>query len=438
MNTNDYVAWREKLAEALTTNPDKQFSRKHAALANRIRETEFPDPTILKYYTHPIVSSDETLASFKPEWQKPDGMLLMELCQELFEWTSRGGLCRFMRSFTPGFLVWNLVHANYDASKRAGQEKATISSRLNKPKQKPPEGKLMTDFFRPTKSMPNTQVKPLNAEAPLIRDIHGTRKHSSSDYLEELRVSYIPSQVQPYAMFNFKSAPDDWPSQLSSSTNGPSKRALSNASSESTDNEFVDEELLQRKPKWSPDEITRIWIPKAYVRHALPAKLEAWQQSEVVRKTMKKKVKPTSGTQHGAMDQFVRRGSRGKLSETGRSDSAMRKENAPLNPLTPARKNSVRGENEVPFETPSTQVAVGFSVLTFSTSDEDDLPSPSQLLNFITPNKSKPVGQRDENIRIGHTRRTDGETSQNIKKGEERVVSGFRESPGGTLYEIEG
>jgi Holliday junction resolvase Gen1 C-terminal domain len=376
MNTSDYVAWREKLAEALTTNSDKQFSRKHAALANRIRETEFPDPTILKYYTHPIISSDETLATFKPEWQKPDFGLLIGLCQELFEWTSRGGLCRLMRSFTPGFLVWDLVHATHDTSKRAGQEKAFAPTKLNKPKQKPPAGKLMTDFFRPTKSIPDTQVKPLNAETPSILDIHGTRKHPSNDYLEELRVSFIPSQVQPYTMFNFKLTPDDWSSQLSSSTNGPSKRPLSNGSSESTDNEFVDEELLQRKPKWSPDEITRIWIPKAYIRHALPAKLEAWHQSEVIRKTLKKKVKGTSGTQRGAMDQFVRRGSRCKLSETCQSRCAIRKENAPPNPLTPVRKDSVRKENEVPCETPSKQVAVGFSMLTFSTSDEDDLPSP--------------------------------------------------------------
>src|SRR5271169_6640452 len=128
MNTTDYASWRQELAAVLTSNPDQTFSRRHPALAKQLLlNTSFPDTTILKYYTHPVVSSSEKLATFKPVWKKPDIPALAKLCRNLFDWEFQWGMVRLMRSITPGLVLWDIVHQTNKDDGSQTQEKPSSS-----------------------------------------------------------------------------------------------------------------------------------------------------------------------------------------------------------------------------------------------------------------------------------------------------------------------
>ena len=181
--------WREELATSLSMNSEKKFTRRQPALAKRILESTFPDPTILSYYCHPVISSEERVSAFVPEWRKPDIPFLAELCRRLFEWDSRWGMVRFMRSITPGLLLNTIVHRN------------TSSPTTDKSPPKSKSTGKLTDYFKSTKV--STSINPPVQKNSDFIAIHGTRKHASTDTLEELRLSYIPSNLQSYLALNF-------------------------------------------------------------------------------------------------------------------------------------------------------------------------------------------------------------------------------------------
>src|SRR5579862_5156619 len=226
MRTKNYNSWREELAVSLTLNPTKQFSRRQPALAQRILNSTFPDTTILKYYANPVVSSEAKVKGFVPKWSKPDVGAIADMCKELFNWDSRWGMGRFMRSFSPAYLVWMMVHEPELFIERGNMTSMTtgvknVTTRERKGKVKSGgnlENKTMTDFFKPTKSTTpsklgsasksagpssspektTTSKTPYIPDPSYILDIHSTRSHFSTDSTPELRLSYIPSIVIPY------------------------------------------------------------------------------------------------------------------------------------------------------------------------------------------------------------------------------------------------
>jgi len=99
MQAKDHAAWRQELALSLTLNTNQAYTKKQP-----------PDPTILTYYSHPIVSSEDKIRRFQPRWTRPHVPEMAKLCKELFNWDSKYGMRRFMRSFVPGYLVWLMVH----------------------------------------------------------------------------------------------------------------------------------------------------------------------------------------------------------------------------------------------------------------------------------------------------------------------------------------
>src|SRR5271154_2731997 len=180
MTTKDYTSWRQTLALDMSSNSENRFSQKRRVLANKLLQSSFPDPTILKYYTHPVVSPETTIRQLQFEWKKPDIETLAQLCKELFEWDSKWGMCKFMRCITPGLLVWNLVNGTTITTSTP-----TPPPHVSKPplKGKTAQTKPLTDFFKPTKAPP--AVKPTVQEppkqAPQILGIHAYRTHPSTD-----------------------------------------------------------------------------------------------------------------------------------------------------------------------------------------------------------------------------------------------------------------
>ena len=426
MRTNDYQSWKEELATSLSMNSEKYFSKRQPALAKRILESTFPDPTILSYYSHPVVSSEELISAIVPQWRKPDIPVLAELCKRLFEWNSRWGMVRFMRSITPGLLLYTIIHRN---------ETTTRENRHSKSK---PTGKL-TDYFKSTK--PSSSKKSPTLNESIFLAIHGTRKHKSTDSLEELRLSYIPSKLQPYLPLNFA---------LSQYTPvSPVQRPKESSElKDSSDEEF--ETFSPKEAKWSPDDVERIWIPKVYVEKGYPREFADWERSEIIRKTPKK---GKNVIQVGAMDQFVRRESEihgtmdvwetmqeSPVRKSPAKGSVGRKENTKSSPTKTIRKENIsiinRRKENIPSSTtkklntsiinmvtPTKSITLNTPMESWtisSDSDSDSLPSPTNMLSY-TPKTSRTKTIEDVPL----------------VKVTGNVVGTFRESFGGTLYEID-
>jgi Holliday junction resolvase Gen1 C-terminal domain len=487
MNTTDYASWRQELATALTINPNQTFSRRHPALAKQLLlNTSFPDTTILQYYTHPVVSSSEKLATFKPEWKKPDIPVLAKLCRNLFDWEFQRGMVRLMRSITPGLVLWDIVHQTNKDDMTQTQDKSSSSvvpSKTKKSSTRLSEGKAITDYFKPTKSisLPPTKPTPLTSKDSWILGFHGTRKHFSTDNTEELRLSYIPSAIQPYTHLNFNLTAPSIPSQFAPKT--PSKRANTSDTSKSESfGESEDDIPGPWAPRWSPDEVARIWIPKVYVQKAVPARLEEWERSEIVRKTPRKKRvgKENGGGQLGAMDQFVRKLGkeqditaeylvRGvKPLEKNSGKKSPRKENVnPVkigNTMKDMYSTPKKDMNDI-FSTSKKNTGETYSIpaknnmvttiwtLSSSDSDSDPLPSPTSLLTYVRTPKTERTKRRLEQVspitsRKGESVDTAGKNLRNEGFREDdivveevlavrgKVLAGFRESLGGTWHEV--
>jgi hypothetical protein len=192
MDTKDYKAWREDLACCLEANPDKMFSSRRRALAAELLGSHFPNTTILSYYAEPVVSSEEKIKSFKPEWKKPDVPVLAQLCKELFQWDTRWGMRRFIRSITPGLLIWDIVHKGPVYLTNPVLTNPVVRQLpITRPKSKSNvptssvEGKQLTDYFKSTKkqstAVPEKSISETADEACPVLGIHGTRTHSSID-----------------------------------------------------------------------------------------------------------------------------------------------------------------------------------------------------------------------------------------------------------------
>lgn len=432
MTTGDYQSWREELATELSRNSESKFRRRQPALAKRILESTFPDPTILSYYSHPVVSSEERVSAFVPQWRRPDIPVLAELCRKLFEWDSRWGMVRFMRSITPGLLLYTVIHRNTNAS--------TTDKSPSRPKS---TGKL-TDYFKSTKSSAPSTVK---TNFDFIA-IHGTRKHASTDTLEELRLSYIPSNLQPYLTLNF-----DLTQYNPTPPSQEKQPKESSDSKDSSDEEF--EVCGRREAKWSPDEVQRIWIPKVYVERGYPKVFAEWERSERVRKSPKKGKKVT---QLGAMDQFVQREPDIRKMEiigVMEGKSSVRK--------SPVRKSVERMENiKSPTRTTRKENIISQSIITrrkeniLSSSTKKVNPSTTKISNIIAPSKPDsvtstitwniPSDSDSDSLpsptnMLSYTSKS-SRTKKTIEDGSPMKVSGnflgaFRESLGGTLYEID-
>jgi hypothetical protein len=434
MTTSDYQSWREELATELSRNSERKFNRRQPALAKRILESTFPDPTILSYYSRPVVSSEERVSAFVPQWRRPDIPVLAELCKKLFEWDSRWGMVRFMRSITPGLLFYTVIHRNTNTS--------TTDKSPSRPKS---TGKL-TDYFKSTKSSALTTVR---NNSDFIA-IHGTRKHASTDTLEELRLSYIPSSLQPYLTLNFDLTQYTYPTPPS-----PEKQRKESSDSKDSSDEEI-EVFGRREAKWSPDEVQRTWIPKVYVERGYPKEFAEWERNEMLRKSPKKGKKVT---QVGAMDQFVRREPDiRKMEIIGvlEGKSSVRK--------SPVRKGVERKENiKSPTRiTRKENIISSQSIITrrkeniLSPSTKKVNPSTAKISNIITPSKPDsvtsatnwniPSDSESDSLpsptnMLSYTSKS-SRAKKTIEDGSPMKISGnfvgaFRESLGGTLYEID-
>lgn len=268
-NIDGLKEWRERLQYELETNESGYFRTKHKTL--KIPQ-DFPDPTILGYYTDPAVSSADQLervcANCIETWDTDmDIPALRVYVAEKFEWLYRSGAKKLIRTLGPSLLAHRL---------RRGLKNTTVTT-------------------------PDS--------------ITERRTHFVNDGLPELRLEVVPYDVVGLSLDHEEENPayvehenidDDCPVDIDDA-NDPSSEV-----SQAVDDP-ASPTKRRKSPMWDPFLPEKIWVPETIVKLGVPAFVEAWEQKQrdiladpkkfASRNCVKSKPKP-GGMKAGALDSF--------------------------------------------------------------------------------------------------------------------------------------
>ncbi|KAL9043866.1 MAG: hypothetical protein Q9214_002960, partial [Letrouitia sp. 1 TL-2023] len=244
--------WRGRLLHELHTNESGFFRTKHKSL---MVPSNFPNSTVLGYYTHPTVSTPGQLDCIRAQtnWKTPiDVPQLRNFVAETFKWLGFPGAKKFIRGLAPTLLI----------------------------------SKLHTYSINCSINGPDEQMR---YESMLVHTICDRRMHESAGKTPELRVAYTPINTveldlaleESVQIENFisgsKSGQSDAREDRKSRSRSPSKRA---------------------KSTYDPTQVQKIWIPESVVKLGIPLMAETWEDDlKNLKKSSTKKVsarKPTS------------------------------------------------------------------------------------------------------------------------------------------------
>ncbi|KAI0376596.1 hypothetical protein F5Y04DRAFT_201262 [Hypomontagnella monticulosa] len=269
-DTSELATWKEWLIYELRNNESGFFRTRHKALNV---PDDFPNLDVLRYYTHPVVSSASTLARLKQQrWDKQvDVQGLREFARETFDWNYRIGAIKYIRVLAPCLLVRKMM-SRYSESDHKAQA-VEVSEK---------------------------------EESELVKSITSKRAHFSTDATPELRISFIPTKIVGY---DFQEEPDEVVDY------GRDGLALNSdddfeALAEEGGSEAV-EKSGTRKP-FNPTEPDLFWIPETVAKLGIPITVEDWEEAQRAKmaarqrpKTSKRKGKD-GGMAAGALDKFVK------------------------------------------------------------------------------------------------------------------------------------
>ncbi|KAK0658292.1 hypothetical protein QBC41DRAFT_351419 [Cercophora samala] len=260
-------AWRERLRHEWDTNESGYFRTKHKGLA--IPE-DFPDLEILRYYTHPVVSTHATVnklkANFPNKMTSPvDVTGLREFVGETFDWQYRGGAVNLIRKLAHGLLVQFLLE------------------RSSEGKDYGDDADLMAE-----------------EEGALITGIKSRRAHHSTDETPELRVCFIPNDIVKLDLAN----------EPIEEVEEHGRGGLALNSDDEFDEEVGEEEEGTKKTAkrpYDPEMTDLAWIPETLLKLGVPLTVEDWEtkkRKKATKPPAKKTAKAKGGMQAGALDKF--------------------------------------------------------------------------------------------------------------------------------------
>jgi Holliday junction resolvase YEN1 len=286
-----FQEWRDRLSDELKTNKSKLFKRKHTAL---VIPEDFPRTDILKYYTHPAISTQTGLDKLRRnlKWdQDLDFAGLREFAGDAFDWAKLGGAKKFIRNLAPALLVRNL-RMRGEGSESRPDDLDTIQEE----------------------------------EAKLVKSIHGKRNHPTTDYCTELRIAFIPIELVDIDLE--KEEPDD---ELPEDDSEDEVILTTDAG----DGEETNAAKKRGPSLYDPTKLDKIWLLETYVRVGVPLKVQDWEEGS--RKPKKaatpkapQKPKASGGTTRktndigmvkGALDRFAKVTKPGVTASQNRSKS---------------------------------------------------------------------------------------------------------------------
>lgn len=99
------AAWRNRLREVLSSDPEGITGGRRPAAANHISNT-FPDQDVLEAYTRPLCSLRKGPCTPEPMLTLPDLARIAKLCEQYFEWATPGNISdKFSMHVWPGAIL---------------------------------------------------------------------------------------------------------------------------------------------------------------------------------------------------------------------------------------------------------------------------------------------------------------------------------------------
>ena len=293
--------WKERLIYELRTNTSKFFKQKHKTLEI---PNDFPRTDVLRYYTNPVVSSNEKVEQMKRSitWdQEFDIPGLRIFCAEAFDWVCISGAKHFVRNLSRALLV------------------RSLRMRADMP--------CLDDPYEVA-----TQ------EAKLIKTIHGRRQHMSTDNMNELRVGFRPLDIVPLDL----SAEDPDPDIPIQGIEADEEAAAVAAEDiEGLGDEPATPRKKRKAAPYNPAELVKDWVFETYVQVGVPLKVQDWQETfrnakkyetmKIQRKRTETETRTKKGrgvVEAGTLDGFT------KVTKSG-TRASKRKSPAPLSASQP-------------------------------------------------------------------------------------------------------
>ena len=265
-STEDLELWRQKLQNELRTNENSTFRQKHKAIT--IPNT-FPNPLILNFYQHPIISGRDTHAQIrlKLEEKTPiDVHAIQEFVADAFGWTDSKGTKQLIRALAPVVLVQKLLCRGRTLAER---------------------------------SESNTKIAEAE-ETRLIKEVFGRRSHWRNGDCPELRVNYIPAEITGISI-NREAESDN--------ARGSDKE---NVAFPRTQVDSLDVSSQPSSPSkarlrdYDPTLPQRIWVLETFLKLGTPLLVENWEENTRVRGFLTTQKRHPYHPQHGAMDKYVK------------------------------------------------------------------------------------------------------------------------------------
>ncbi|CRK39682.1 hypothetical protein BN1723_004598 [Verticillium longisporum] len=269
--------WRANLTHELRTNENKFFRTKHKAI---VIPDNFPDVKVLRFYTHPAVSSQAAVKNLigSVEWSRPvDIGGLRRFTDEIFDWTNRPGAVKLIKVLSPNLLAQKLF-ARYDHT---------------------------------TQSLESHSLESLEQqESALVQRITARRSHFSTDGIPELRVSHVPAGIVPLDL-----------SQESDEVAETGRQGLALNSDDEFEvavpsNNDVEAGGQVARKTFDPTAAQAVWLPESLVKLGVPLCVEDWEERQRAKtnvltasnlaKQRKKKTAGNDTNKPNTLDQWVK------------------------------------------------------------------------------------------------------------------------------------
>ncbi|KAK0723216.1 hypothetical protein B0T26DRAFT_674815 [Lasiosphaeria miniovina] len=273
-DTAALAAWKSKLLHELCTNESKFFRTKHKALEI---PDEFPNMEILGYYTHPVVSRQDTVDRLKrgsPSTKEVDVIGLRKFVGETFDWNYRNGAVKLIRVLAPSLLV-----------------------------------QILLDKYRLQEPRADDLDQQKRDEAAIVKAVSIRRTHFSTDATPELRISFIPADI---VGLNLDAEPEE-------EVEGYGRSGIALNSDDEFDDDAVESpESAGTKKTFDSLQLDLAWIPESIVKIGVPLTVEDWEEKlhSKERRASAKAAARTTRTRStrskktdmptGALDKFVK------------------------------------------------------------------------------------------------------------------------------------
>lgn len=262
--------WRERLQYELATNESKYFGSTRKAL--KIPDS-FPNMAVLRYYTHPVVSSADKVLRLSSEirWTADVNVAgLRNFVIEAFDWDRLSGAKKFVRGLAPPLLVHKLrIRGSADDEYYDDLEKREKDEKV------------------------------------LVGSICGRRSHFATDATPELRVVFTPLEV---VGLDLESEEKDI-LDIDGISDSEAEHAVSDDEIQTQSNNTV---KRRARSTYDPALPEKLWILETYVKLGVPLMVENWEEamSKVMKASPRKAKAPTktakAGSKQAPLETFMK------------------------------------------------------------------------------------------------------------------------------------